>query len=174
MLGKQWLSRYESSDMRGSAVERGQNRQQKLDGIVAWYFNHVMESLPLMLQGALLLLGCALSRYLWDISIVVASVVIGVTSFGLVFYLFIIVAGAASESCPYQTPGSHILRHLGPQVWSTIRSVLGKSVVIGFIRRDLHYCLRYRQIVPFLWYLVLEVPRAFAIDVYHLGLVAVC
>jgi hypothetical protein len=68
MLGKQWLNRYDATDKRGSAVERAQNRQQKLDGIVAWYFDHVLESLPLMLQAALLLLGCALSRYLWEVN----------------------------------------------------------------------------------------------------------
>ena len=112
MLGKQWLNRYISTDMRGTAIERSQNRQRKLDGIVAWYFDHVMESLPLMLQIALLLLGCALSHYLWEINTMVASVVIAVTSFGMVFYLLIIIAGTASESCPYQTPGARILRHI--------------------------------------------------------------
>jgi hypothetical protein len=111
MLGKQWLNRYASTDMRGSAIERSQNRQRKLDGIVTWYFDHVMEALPLMLQIALLLLGCALSRYLWEINITVASVVLSVTSFGMTFYIFIIVAGAASESCPYQTPGARFFRH---------------------------------------------------------------
>ena len=122
MLGKQWLNRYASADMRGSAAERSQNRQRKLDGIIAWYFNHVMESLPLMLQAALLLLGCALSRYLWEVSTTVALVVICLTSFGVLFYVFITVAGAASESCPYRTPGSHILRHLGLKVWRKIHS----------------------------------------------------
>jgi hypothetical protein len=86
MLGKQWLNRYASTDMRGSAVERSQHRQRKLDGIITWYFDYVMEALPLMLQVALLLLGCALSRYLWEINVTVASVVIGVTSFGMIFY----------------------------------------------------------------------------------------
>ena len=122
MLGKQWLNRYASTDMRGSAVERSQNRQRKLDGIVAWYFNSVMESLPLMLQVALLLLGCALSRYLWEISITIASVVLGVTSFGVLFYIFIVVAGAVSEGCPYQTPGSQAICYLVPRVSSMGRS----------------------------------------------------
>jgi hypothetical protein len=111
MLGKQWLNRYASTDMRGSAIERSQNRQRKLDGVVTWYFDHVMEALPLMLQIALLLLGCALSRYLWEINIILASVVFSVTSFGMTFYIFIIVAGTASESCPYQTPGARFFRH---------------------------------------------------------------
>ena len=120
MLGKQWLNRYESTDMRGSAAERSHNRQRKLDGIVAWYFNHVIESLSLMLQAALLLLGCALSRYLWDVSISVTLVVVGLTSFGVVSYLFIVVTGAFFKDCPYQTPGSRILHHLGSKIWNII------------------------------------------------------
>ena len=91
-------------------MEHSQERQRELDGIVTWYFNHVMEFLPLMLQAALLLLGCALSRYLWDINTTVASVVIGATSFGVLFYLFIVVVGTASVSCPYQTPVANLLR----------------------------------------------------------------
>ena len=112
MLGKQWLNRYASTGMRGSVIERSQNRQRNLDAITTWYFDHVMESLPLMLQAALLLFGCALSRYLWGINKTVASVILGTTSFGVAFYAFIIIAGAASASCPYQTPGAHVLRHL--------------------------------------------------------------
>ena len=120
MLGKQWLNRYASTDVRGTAIERSQNRQRKLDGVVTWYFDSVMESLPLTLQIALLLLGCALSRYLWEINITVASVVLGVTLFGMILYLFVVVAGAASEGCPYQTPGARIFRHI---FLSTLRSV---------------------------------------------------
>ena len=112
MLGKQWLNRYASVDMRGLATERSQNRQRKLDGINNWYFNQVMELLPLMLQAALLLLGCALSRYLWEIDTTVTSVVLGITLFGILFYLFIIITGTVFVSCPYQTPGAHILRHI--------------------------------------------------------------
>ena len=131
MLGKQWLNRYESVDMEGSAVERSQNRQRKLDGIVAWYFDQVMQSLPLMLQAALLLLGCALSRYLWEINTTVATVVIGVTSFGVLFYLFIVIAGTASVSCPYQTPGAHILRRILrwiPRIPATLYLALSTSI----------------------------------------------
>ena len=112
MLGKQWLNRYQSTEMRGTAIERSQNRQRKLDGIVAWYFDYVMESLPLMLQVALLLLGCALSRYLWEVNTTVAAVLIGFTSLGLLFYIFIVIAGTISENCPYQTPAARIFRHI--------------------------------------------------------------
>ena len=96
MLGKQWLNQYASVDMWGSAIERSRNWQRKVDRIVSWYFDNVMESLPLMLQAALLLLGCALSRYLWEINMTVALVVLGITSFSVLFYLFIVIAVSSS------------------------------------------------------------------------------
>ena len=108
MLGKQWLNRYASTDMRGTAIERSQNRQQKLNGIIVWCFDNVMEPPPLILQAATLLIDCTLSRYLWGINAMIASIVLGVTS-GLIFYLFVVVAGSASPSCPYQTPGPRVI-----------------------------------------------------------------
>ena len=111
MLGKQWLTSYDLANVRGSALECGQNRQRKLDGTSTWKFDYVMESLPLMLQAALLLLGGALSRYLWEVNITIASVVLGVASLGVVFYILIIITGTASDSCPYQTPFSRIFRY---------------------------------------------------------------
>ena len=130
MLGKQWLNRYASTDTRGTAIERSKDRQKKLDGIVAWYFDTVMESLPLMLQIALLLLGCALSLFLWEINITVASVVVGVTSFGTVFYLFIVVAGLVFESFPYQTPGARFLRHILLPALRSAPSTISNSELI--------------------------------------------
>jgi len=139
MLGKQWLNRYASTDMRGSAIERSQNRQRKLDGVVTWYFDHVMESLPLMLQFALLLLGSALSRYLWEIDTIVASVVLGVASFGIASYTFITIAGAVSASCPYQTPGAQILRRIPPFALRALHSASSHSNSISLFTniRDL-------------------------------------
>ena len=147
MLGKQWLNRCTPANIRGTIVERSRYRQRKLDGIANWYFDYVMESLPLMLQVALLLLGCALSRYLWEYNTTVASVVVGVTSFGVLFYLFIVIAGVASVNCPYQTPAADILRHIPdalgriPYVlyWiqDTIRSIRGMLRRIPHIPRRL-------------------------------------
>ena len=142
MLGKQWLNRYSgsytSTDARGSAIERSQNRQRKLDGIITWYFDHVIESLPLMLQLALLLLGCALSRYLWGVDTTIACVVLGVTSFGVASYTFFLIAGAASASCPYQSPGARILRHIPPLALSTLRSAFSNSKLISLLTNWWH------------------------------------
>ena len=176
MLGKQWLNRYELTDMRETAIERSQNRQRKLNGVVAWYFYHVMESLPSMLQAALVLLGCALSRYLWEINTTVASVILGVTSFGVVFYLFVVVAGAASVNCPYQTPGAHvlrrILRYILPRVLGTLCSV---SRALYDSVEDSHcysFSVSQWEDCNWVWGIVTVIPWflvGLTIDIYYLG-----
>jgi len=112
MLGKQWLNRYALVEMRGSVIDRSRDRQRKMNGMTTWHFDLVMEFLPLMLQAALLLLGYALSEYLLSIDKVVASVLIGFTTFGLLFFLLIVSAATLSYNCPFQTPASLILRFL--------------------------------------------------------------
>ena len=61
-LGKQWLNRYASVDLQPSVIECCRNQQKKLDGVASWHFENVMELVPVMLQAAFLMLGCALSR----------------------------------------------------------------------------------------------------------------
>ena len=180
MLGKQWLNRYESTDMQGSAIERSQNRQRKLDGIITWYFDNVIGSLPLVLQTALLLLSCALSRYLWGIDTTVASVVLGITSFCVIIFLFIIIAGAAIESCPYQTPGSRFLRYLGPKCWKVIFSAPTVVVsALGITFRETAQTIRVNTRAYYPWWsrsnimrfsrdLISEFPLAFATDAWRL------
>lgn len=117
MLGKQWLNRYSKVDMRGSLIDRSRDRQRKMDGMSAWGFNFVMESLPLMLQAALLLLGYALSNYLLTIDKVVAGVIIGFTGVGLLFYALIAISAILSYNCPFQTPLSLLIRY----IWNLIK-----------------------------------------------------
>lgn len=146
MLGKQWLNRYISVDVRGSAIERSQNRQLKLNGIVKWYFEYVMGSLPVMLQFSLLLLGCALSQYLWTIDTAITAVVLGVTLFGVIAYALMVIMGTLNKSCPYQTPASHfsryvwrklqILRGLFRTTYSSFRKIHVGSAFISLLRRD--------------------------------------
>ena len=140
MLGKQWVNRYASADLRGSIIDRCQHRQYKLNGIANWYFENVIELLPVMLQVALLLFGCALSRYLWETNTTIASVIIGVTSFGLFLFISIVVAGAIFPSCPYQTPGARLLRHL-PHALGALLSLFSmpfRSEVYWYIFNTVH------------------------------------
>ena len=129
-----------------------------------------------MLQVALLLLGCALSLYLWGIDTIIASVVLAITSFGLLFYLFIIVAGATTKSCPYQTPGSQFLRYLGPKIrnaLAVVASALG-NVFMETARTTRDNARFYRpwwsrtNIMPFLRGLGSKIPSAVAADARRL------
>ena len=167
MLGKQWLNRYVLTGMRGTAIERNQDRQRKLDGIITWYFDHVMESLPLILQFALLLLGCALSLYLWGIDVTIACVVLGVTALGVILYVFAVIAGTASASCSYQTPGARILRHI---LYHTLPPIFGPPypVLRGLIRNS--RCLLYPRRwwdAPALFKHILRSPFHLACDAYQ-------
>ena len=115
MLGKQWLNRY-LRHSGGSMVERCGDRQIKCDGLQKWPFRLIIESLPLMLQAALLLLACGLCRYMASINASVAAVLIGLTLLGVLFYVGIVVAGTCSYACPFQTPASAPLRSLWAKV----------------------------------------------------------
>ena len=94
-------------------VERCGDRQRKFDGLGRWPFRMFVESLPIMLQIALLLLACGLSRYMWLINTSVAVIVISFTSVGILFFIGIVAAGTSSYECPFQTPASIGLRDLG-------------------------------------------------------------
>ena len=128
MLGKQWLNRYRQTETRGSIADRSRVRERKLSGVETWRFHLVMESLPLILQCALVLLGFALSRYLWGVSRPASSVVIGFTGFGFLFYTLITTASIISFNCPFQTPFSLLVRFvigLAAPHWRNLRQTLG-------------------------------------------------
>ena len=112
MLGKQWLNRY-LRDIGGSISERCGDRQRKRNGVNKWPFEMFIDSLPMMLQVALLLLAVGLTRYMWAINASVARTLLGLTAFGMAFFILIVVAGTSSYECPFQTPVSLALRALG-------------------------------------------------------------
>jgi hypothetical protein len=111
MLGRQWLTHYAKPE-RGSSIDTIRNRKLKMDGMDAWRVNLVLDCLPLLLYTSLLLLGSGLSTYLFIISQTIAGVVIGFTSFCLLFYFISSAAAVLSQHCPFQTPLSLTLQYL--------------------------------------------------------------
>jgi len=114
VLGKQWILYYTRATTWGNIVDRGKERQVKLAGLQKWGLHLIMESLPVMLQFALLLFGIALAVYLWDVDVSVAEVVLVVTSFGFAFYVCITMAATIWRDCPLQTPLSILLPKVLP------------------------------------------------------------
>jgi len=116
MLGKQWLNRY-LKNSGGSMIERCGDRQRKCDGLEKWPLHLFVESLPVMLQVALLLLACGLCRHMWTINTSVAFTLISLTGLGVAFYVVVLIAGMSSYACPFQTAASIVLRRL----WKKVR-----------------------------------------------------
>ena len=143
MLGKQWVNRY-LRNHGGSAAEKSRDRQRKLDGFKKWYFYPAIESLLVMLQLALLLLGCALSLYLWTISRTAAGVILAFTLLGLTSYVFLALAATLYYDCPYQTPPSILtraiircLKHSNAAAAQSLRSLIASLPSIKYLARIL-------------------------------------
>ena len=161
MLGKQWVNRY-LRNHRGSAADKSRDRQRKVDGFKKWHFQLAIESLPVMLQFALLLFGCALSRYLWTISRTVAGVIIAITLFGVTSYVFFTLAATLYYNCPYQTPPSILARtvtrylaHSDAAFARSLRALIGSlpsikhpGWILGRLRRGVRSVLRSFRCVP--------------------------
>ena len=161
MLGKQWVNRY-LRNHGGSAADKSRNRQRKLDGLQKWHFHLAIESLPVMLQLALLLLGCALSQYLWMISRTVARVIIAVTVLGVALYVSLTLAATLYYNCPYQTPPSTLTRtvikylaHSDAVFAHSLRSFIGSfsfikhlGRILGHLRPGVRSVLRGFRCVP--------------------------
>ena len=113
VLGKQWVLYYTRVTTWGNIADRGKERQDKLMGLQKWGLHLIMESLPLMLQFALLLFGVALAIYLWDLDVSAGEVTLAVTCIGFGFYGFIATVATIWPDCPFQTPLSILL----PRVW---------------------------------------------------------
>jgi len=151
-------------------VRRCGDRQRKFDGLEKWSFHLFVESLPVMLQIALLLLTCGLSQYMWSINTSVASVVISFTALNILFYIGIVVAGTSSYECPFQTLALVGLRHLRDS--GTARKLLARLSPSNAI--SVIYATRrntWRLVVRLLLHNVVSLMYAIWMDAWY-GLVS--
>jgi hypothetical protein len=183
MYSKDLLREYTSIDVLGSAIERGRNRQQKLDSIVTWHLTHGIEVLPPMIHIAILLLGYALFQYFQEIDTTIGSAPLGFIILDITIYLSIIAAGTVYARCPYQTHGSQILRsaalavaEAAPVISSTFRRAFECSETISVFRKGALYYQPWwsrKNIKSFLKHVLSTFHHALATDFYRLGRVVV-
>ncbi|KAJ7769428.1 hypothetical protein B0H16DRAFT_1881955 [Mycena metata] len=127
VLGKQWLMYYQAAGSRGTIDERGRERQRKLDGLVKWKFEAVLQAFPLLLQLALLLFASSISVYLWTVHHSVAILVTALTALGLTSYIFLLVSATIFSDCPFQTPLGPLLRQAPGICLNTLKRIWGNS-----------------------------------------------
>ena len=106
-MAKRWLAYFKISRFEEcySAEQRCKRRQQKVNGLKVWHFSTVIATFPILLQLSLFFFGIALAAHIWTQQHTVASVIIGTTTLGVVFYLFAVLASLKWPDCPFQTPG---------------------------------------------------------------------
>ena len=135
VLGKQWILYYTRGSTWGSIIDRGKERQDKFVGLQRWGLHFIMESLPVMLQFALLLFSVGLVVYLWDLDLSAAEVILVVIGIGVVFYACIAVVATVWKDCPFQTPLSIMLPKVLP--WTKETTTLARVwLKHGFRRRS--------------------------------------
>jgi hypothetical protein len=114
VLGKQWLMYYSAAGERGTIETRGLERQRKLDGLRKWKFDTIMQIFPLLLQFGLFLFAAGLSVFLWRINLVLALIVLGLTSLGTLAYIFLLASAVVFPDSPFQTPLAPLIPLLVP------------------------------------------------------------
>ncbi|KAJ7183683.1 hypothetical protein C8R46DRAFT_1308584 [Mycena filopes] len=143
VLGKQWIMYYNTAGSRGTIEERGLERQRKLDGLIKWKFEAVLQMFPLLLQLALLLFATSISIFLFTVHFSIAIIVAALTLFGLGAYCFLLVSATIYPDCPFQTPLMPLLVRvvlpavIWPVIWlrHTIRALDNlRSALVEFLR----------------------------------------
>ncbi|KAJ7836638.1 hypothetical protein B0H14DRAFT_3460530 [Mycena olivaceomarginata] len=114
VLGKQWLMYYSAAGERGTVETRGLERQRKLDGLRKWKFDTIMQIFPLLLQFGLFLFASGLSVFLWRINLVLALIVLGLTSLGTLAYILLLASAVVFPDSPFQTPLAPLIPLLVP------------------------------------------------------------
>lgn len=110
VLGKQWLNKHLRRTA-GPKIEGRGHRQRNFDDLEKFPFRFFIESPPIMLQVALLLLICHFSPYEWSANTSTVRVILSFTVLGFLFYIGIVVAGTSYEDGTFRTPRSISLRH---------------------------------------------------------------
>ncbi|KAJ7790679.1 hypothetical protein B0H14DRAFT_2625789 [Mycena olivaceomarginata] len=128
VLGKQWLMYYSAAGERGTVETRGLERQRKLDGLRKWEFDTIMQIFPLLLQFGLFLFASGLSVFLWRINLVLALIVLGLTSLGTLAYILLLASAVVFPDSPFQTPLAPLIPLLVP---SPLRRKLKAASVVA-------------------------------------------
>ena len=139
ILGRQWVLHYKETSYWGITADEDTGYQVKYVGLRRRGLHFIMESLPFLLQLALLLFGIGLTVYLWDLDLPSAEVILAVTCIECVFYTCTTVIATVRRDYPFQTPVSillsEILRRTKKIRFKQLLALLRRRTV-GLIRRE--------------------------------------
>ncbi|KAG8951088.1 hypothetical protein FRC04_006747 [Tulasnella sp. 424] len=128
MMAKEWLQSFDRTGQTGPLEDQGRLRQGKLNGVERWHLEAVIKFLPNLLLLSVILFFTGIGLFLYPINVAVAGIIIAFSGFGGVFSIIVIVAGAITTTCPYQSAASGGLRRI---IWALLESwrILLRSIV---------------------------------------------
>ncbi|KAG8898036.1 hypothetical protein FRC01_011054, partial [Tulasnella sp. 417] len=112
MMAKEWLQSFDRTGQTGPLEEQARFRQRKFNGVLEWHLEAVIKCLPNLLLLSVIFFFIGICLFLFPINTIVASIVIAFSGIGVVFSGIVIVAGAISPTCPYQSAASSALRRM--------------------------------------------------------------
>ncbi|KAG8918700.1 hypothetical protein FRC01_001699 [Tulasnella sp. 417] len=110
MMAKEWLQSFDRTGQTGPLEEQARFRQRKFNGVQQWHLEAVIKFLPNLILLSVVFFFVGVCLFLFPINTAVASIVIAFSGIGAVFSGIVIVAGAVSLTCPYQSAASNALR----------------------------------------------------------------
>ncbi|KAG8894711.1 hypothetical protein FRB99_001041 [Tulasnella sp. 403] len=96
---------------------QGRWRQRKLNGVARWHFQNVVETLPILLQIALVTLIAGIIDLLNSLNRVVTAIVTLFCAAGIVAYGVSVIVATLDPECPFQTPVSLFLHEAYIRCW---------------------------------------------------------
>ncbi|KAG8919523.1 hypothetical protein FRC01_001247 [Tulasnella sp. 417] len=110
MMAKEWLQSFDRTGQTGPLEDQARFRQRKYNGVQEWHLEAVIKFLPNLLLLSVIFFFVGICLFLFPINTIVAGIVIAFSGIGAVFSGIVIVAGAVSLTCPYQSAASNALR----------------------------------------------------------------
>ncbi|KAG8921732.1 hypothetical protein FRC01_000101 [Tulasnella sp. 417] len=134
MMAKEWLQSFDRTGQTGPLEEQARFRQRKFDGVQQWHLEAVIKFLPNLLLLSVIFFFVGICLFLFPINTIVAGIVIAFSGIGAIFSGIVIVAGAASLTCPYQSAASNALRR-GYRVLAQSCSLVWRALIRPSVSR---------------------------------------
>jgi hypothetical protein len=104
VLGKQWLNHYKTNHFDGGRLKQQcQQRHCKFQKLEEQYFEHVLQSFPVLLQISLILFILSLAAATWMQHWIVSLFIIIPTACSFILFVFTIMASLKNPDSPFQS-----------------------------------------------------------------------
>ncbi|KAG8927731.1 hypothetical protein FRC01_007004, partial [Tulasnella sp. 417] len=110
MMAKEWLQSFDRTGQTGPLEEQARFRQRKFNGVQEWHLEAVIKFLPNLLLLSAIFFFVGICLFLFPINAAVAGIVIAFSGIGAVASTIVIISGATSLTCPYQSAASNAVR----------------------------------------------------------------